>query len=92
TLADDQNELRIPMTYQANGLEYTKTFILKRGSYAIDVEFDVINKSGNNATLGMYAHLRQNLMDAGGSITMPTYRGGAYSTEDTRYKKYSFED
>lgn len=28
TLADDQNELRIPMTYQANGLEYTKTFIL----------------------------------------------------------------
>ncbi|OJI54378.1 membrane protein insertase YidC [Vibrio vulnificus] len=91
-LADDQNELRIPMTYQANGLEYTKTFILKRGSYAIDVEFDVINKSGNNATLGMYAHLRQNLMDAGGSITMPTYRGGAYSTEDTRYKKYSFED
>lgn len=23
---------------------------------------------------------------------MPTYRGGAYSTEDTRYKKYSFED
>ncbi|HFQ4840384.1 TPA: membrane protein insertase YidC, partial [Vibrio vulnificus] len=69
-----------------------KTFILKRGSYAIDVEFDVINKSGNNATLGMYAHLRQNLMDAGGSITMPTYRGGAYSTEDTRYKKYSFED
>ncbi|HAS6349998.1 TPA: membrane protein insertase YidC [Vibrio vulnificus] len=92
TLADDQNELRIPMTYQANGLEYTKTFILKRGSYAIDVEFDVVNKSGNNATLGMYAHLRQNLMDAGGSITMPTYRGGAYSTEDTRYKKYSFED
>ncbi|MCG6264480.1 membrane protein insertase YidC [Vibrio vulnificus] len=92
TLAGDQNELRVPMTYQANGLEYTKTFILKRGSYAIDVEFDVVNKSGNNATLGMYAHLRQNLMDAGGSITMPTYRGGAYSTEDTRYKKYSFED
>ncbi|MDE1220466.1 membrane protein insertase YidC [Vibrio aestuarianus] len=91
-LADDQDELRIPMTYQANGLEYTKTFILKRGSYALDVEFDVLNKSGNNATLGMYAHLRQNLLDAGGSLAMPTYRGGAYSTEETRYKKYSFDD
>lgn len=91
-LADGQDELRIPMTYQANGLEYTKTFILKRGSYALDVEFDVLNKSGNNATLGMYAHLRQNLLDAGGSLAMPTYRGGAYSTEETRYKKYSFED
>ncbi|MBJ2147028.1 membrane protein insertase YidC [Vibrio sp. IB15] len=92
TLADGQDELRIPMTYQANGLDYTKTFILKRGSYAIDVEYDVVNNSGNNATFGMYAHLRQNVMDDGGSLTMPTYRGGAYSTEDTRYKKYSFDD
>ncbi|MCF7506483.1 MULTISPECIES: membrane protein insertase YidC [Vibrio] len=92
TLADGQDELRIPMTYQANGLEYTKTFVLKRGSYAMDVEYDVVNNSGNNATFGMYAHLRQNVMDDGGSLTMPTYRGGAYSTEDTRYKKYSFDD
>ncbi|NRF17123.1 membrane protein insertase YidC [Vibrio coralliilyticus] len=92
TLEDGQDELRIPMTYQANGLEYTKTFIVRRGSYAVDVEYDVVNNSGNNATFGMYAHLRQNLMDAGGSITMPTYRGGAYSTEETRYKKYSFDD
>lgn len=92
TLADGQDELRIPMTYQANGLDYTKTFVLKRGSYAMDVEYDVVNNSGNNATFGMYAHLRQNVMDDGGSLTMPTYRGGAYSTEDTRYKKYSFDD
>ncbi|PMM98769.1 membrane protein insertase YidC [Vibrio splendidus] len=92
TLADGQDELRIPMTYQANGLDYTKTFVLKRGSYAIDVEYDVVNNSGTNATFGMYAHLRQNVMDDGGSLTMPTYRGGAYSTEDTRYKKYSFDD
>ncbi|MBE8564014.1 membrane protein insertase YidC [Vibrio sp. OPT20] len=92
TLADGQDELRIPMTYHANGLDYTKTFVLKRGSYAMDVEYDVVNNSGTNATFGMYAHLRQNVMDDGGSLTMPTYRGGAYSTEDTRYKKYSFDD
>ncbi|EGQ9232625.1 TPA: membrane protein insertase YidC [Vibrio alginolyticus] len=92
TMADGQDELRVPMTFTANGIEYTKTYIFKRGSYALNVEYDVVNNSGNNATFGMYAHLRQNLMDDGGSITMPTYRGGAYSTEDTRYKKYSFDD
>ncbi|EIJ2377744.1 membrane protein insertase YidC [Vibrio alginolyticus] len=92
TMADGQDELRVPMTFTANGIEYTKTYIFKRGSYALNVEYDVVNDSGNNATFGMYAHLRQNLMDDGGSITMPTYRGGAYSTEDTRYKKYSFDD
>ncbi|MCR9387541.1 membrane protein insertase YidC [Vibrio metoecus] len=92
TLAEGQDELRIPMTYQANGIDYTKTFILKRGSYAVDVVFDVANNSGNSATLGMYAHLRQNLLDSGGNLAMPTYRGGAYSTSDVRYKKYSFDD
>jgi len=92
TLAEGENELRIPMTYAANGIQYTKTFILKRGHYDIDVEYTVDNQSGANATIGMYTHLRQNVMDAGGSLTMPTYRGGAYSTQDVRYKKYSFED
>lgn len=92
TLADGQDELSVPMTYKANGLEYTKTFVFKRGSYAIDVKYDVVNHSGSNATIGAYAHLRQTLLDDGGSITMPTYRGGAYSDQDTRYKKYSFDD
>ncbi|HDZ9133520.1 TPA: membrane protein insertase YidC [Vibrio cholerae] len=92
TLAEGQDELRIPMTYQANGIDYTKIFILKRGSYAVDVVFDVANHSGSEATLGMYAHLRQNLLDSGGNLAMPTYRGGAYSTSDVRYKKYSFDD
>ncbi|EGQ9187864.1 membrane protein insertase YidC [Vibrio cholerae] len=92
SLAEGQDELRIPMTYQANGIDYTKTFILKRGSYAVDVVFDVANNSGSEATLGMYAHLRQNLLDSGGNLAMPTYRGGAYSTSDVRYKKYSFDD
>ncbi|EGQ9206239.1 membrane protein insertase YidC [Vibrio cholerae] len=92
TLAEGQDELRIPMTYQASGIDYTKTFILKRGSYAVDVVFDVANNSGSEATLGMYAHLRQNLLDSGGNLAMPTYRGGAYSTSDVRYKKYSFDD
>ncbi|MFC5079108.1 Membrane protein insertase YidC [Vibrio thalassae] len=92
TLADGQDELRIPLVYEANGISYTKTFVLKRGYYALDVEYVVDNKSGQNATFGMYAHLRQNLQDAGGSITMPTYTGGAYSTQNVRYKKYSFED
>ncbi len=91
-LAEGQDALSIPLTYQENGITYSKTFVLKRGSYAIDVKFSVDNHSGQNAEVGVYAHLRQNLLDSGGSLAMPTYRGGAYSTEDTRYKKFSFSD
>jgi YidC/Oxa1 family membrane protein insertase len=91
-LADGQEEIKVPLTYSVNGITYVKTFVLKRGQYDIDVNFDINNQSGTNATVGMYAHLRQNVMDDGGSLTMPTYRGGAYSSQDTRYKKYSFDD
>ncbi len=91
-LADGQDELRIPLTYSANGIEYTKTFVIKRNNYAIDVVYDVVNHSGSNASVGMYAHMRQNLMDSGGNLAMPTYRGGAYSSEDKRYQKYKFTE
>jgi len=90
-LAEDQDELQVPLSYSVNGINYVKTFVLKRGQYDINVTFNVDNQSGSNATLGMYAHLRQNVMDDGGSLTMPTYRGGAYSSKETRYKKYSFD-
>ncbi|MDW6091405.1 membrane protein insertase YidC [Vibrio rhizosphaerae] len=91
-LTDGQDEVRVPLTYQANGITYTKTFTLKRNSYAIDVDFNVNNQSGQNAAVGMYAHLRQTLEATGSSFAMSTYHGGAYSTEETRYKKFSFSD
>ncbi|WP_105902963.1 membrane protein insertase YidC [Vibrio gangliei] len=91
-LAEGQDELRIPLTYTANGIEYTKTFIVKRGSYAIDVVYDIQNNSGQDATLGMYAHLRQTMVKGNGHIGMPVYTGGAFSTSETRYEKYKFDD
>lgn len=91
-LSDDQDELRIPLTYTANGIEYTKTFIVKRGSYAIDVVYDIKNNSGQDATVGMYAHLRQTMVKGNGHIGMPVYTGGAFSTSETRYEKYKFDD
>lgn len=93
TLANGQNELRVPMTYTKDGITYTKTYILKRGSYAVNVQYDVQNDSGKNATVGMYAHLRQNTAnEKSGGLTNHSYHGAAYSTADKRYEKYSFKD
>ncbi|PSW11683.1 membrane protein insertase YidC [Photobacterium sanctipauli] len=92
TIAEDQDELRVPMTFEKDGISYVKTFILKRGSYAVDVEYSINNQSESAANVQMYAQLKQNLMDDGGSLTMPTYRGGAYSADSVKYKKYSFDD
>lgn len=92
TLNSDQNELRVPLTLLKDGITYTKTFILKRGNYAVDLDYSIDNKSSKAATIQMYVQLKQNLMDDGGSLTMPTYRGGVYSADQATYEKYSFDD
>ncbi|SUG17806.1 Inner membrane protein translocase component YidC long form [Salmonella enterica subsp. arizonae] len=43
-LADGQNELQVPMTYtDAAGNTFTKTFVFKRGDYAVNVNYSVQN-------------------------------------------------
>ncbi|EEY74191.1 OxaI/YidC membrane insertion protein [Grimontia hollisae CIP 101886] len=91
-MADGQDELRVPLTLEKDGITYTKTFVLKRNNYAVDVDYTIDNQSGKEANVQMYAQLKQNLLDDGGSLTMPTYRGGVYSADDAKYEKYSFDD
>ena len=98
-LADDQNELRVPMTYtDANGALYVKEFVFKRGEYVVDVNYNVDNKSGKALDLALFGQLRQSVetpkasQSSGGGFGMHTYRGTAYSTQDNKYKKYSFGD
>jgi YidC/Oxa1 family membrane protein insertase len=45
-LADGQNELVVPLTWtDANGVNVTKTYSFKRGSYALDIGYTINNGS-----------------------------------------------
>ncbi|MGL5799466.1 MAG: membrane protein insertase YidC, partial [Plesiomonas sp.] len=92
TLGQNQSELRVPLTLVKNGVTYTKTFILKPNSYAIDVNYGINNQSDKSVTVQLYGQMKQTVTEKGGSLTMPTYQGGAYSSAETRYKKYSFKE
>ncbi|MCG5049917.1 membrane protein insertase YidC [Pectobacterium brasiliense] len=98
-LADDQSELRIPMTYTAaDGVTYTKTFVLKRGDYALNVDYSVNNTSAQPLELTLFGQLKQSIelpkhRDTGSSnFALHTYRGAAFSSSEDKYKKYSFSD
>ncbi|KGQ70770.1 membrane protein insertase YidC [Chelonobacter oris] len=91
-LADGQDQLQIPLTYEKDGLQVIKTFTLTRGSYAVDVDYQITNQSGQNVELQPYAQIKHTLIDHSTNLAMPTYTGGAYSSSETNYKKYSFED
>ncbi|MDB6373222.1 membrane protein insertase YidC [Photorhabdus bodei] len=98
-LADGQDELRIPMNFVTkNGIVYVKTFVLKRGEYAISVDYHIHNTTEKLLQMTFFGQLKQSVelpkhRDTGSSnFALHTYRGAAYSSDDTKYKKYSFSD
>ena len=98
-LADGVDELKVPLTYQVNGVTYTKYYILHRGNYAIDVQYDIDNQSQNPIEVSMYGQLKQTIdlpddavTEGGGGLGLSAFRGTAYSSADTNYSKYSFGD
>jgi len=92
-LAEGQDQLEVPLVWQgADGLKVTKTFILKRGSYAATVNYQVDNPRPEPAAMQLYGQLKETISEGKGNLVMPVYRGGAYSSEEVRYEKYSFDD
>ncbi len=83
-LADGQNELSIPMTWtDAAGNVFTKTFVLKRGSFAVKVDYSVKNASEKPLELSAFGQLKQSInlpkhRDTGSSnFALHTFRGAA---------------
>ncbi|MFD0966177.1 membrane protein insertase YidC [Seminibacterium arietis] len=91
-LAEGQDQLVVPLTFEKDGVIYRKIFVLKRGAYDVAVNFEINNQTARTIEVEPYAQLKHTLVENSGSMAMPTYTGGAYSSSDTNYKKYSFED
>ena len=92
-LKNGQQELVVPMTLVHNGLLIEKRFIFTAGQYDVRVEYSVTNQGDGSKVVQPYYHFAQSIDNGEGSnMMMPVYRGGAYSTADKRYEKFSFED
>ncbi len=93
TLASDKDTLEIPLTYVAdNGVIYKKVFTLYRGQFNVTVDYRINNISSEPLQVQMYGQIKHSIKESESSMMMPTYRGAAYSTQKSRYEKYSFED
>jgi len=94
TLADGKNELAVRFeSPEVNGVQLVKTYTFHRGSYAIDVTHEVINRSGAPITPDLYLQLvRDGRTPPGGYLSGPTsYTGPAVYRNDT-FHKIAFAD
>ena len=85
----------VPLSWRSeDGVEYTKTFVFKRNSYVVDINYQV-NNSASSAWQGyLYAQFsRSEPTTSGGAFgQLPSYTGGAYYTEADKYDKVDFDD
>ncbi len=57
-LAPGAEELRVPLTWtDGAGLSVTKTFVFKRGQYAVALDYEVKNDGASARNLGSYARI-----------------------------------
>ena len=93
-LADGQDRLEVRLTAPAaDGVEVTKIYRFQRGSYLIDVAYEIANKTA--AAIQPYAYfqmVRDGKPPEGGSAMLPTFTGVAIYTEKDKFHKFTFED
>jgi YidC/Oxa1 family membrane protein insertase len=89
SLSDNQNDLRVPLSFRADdGVQYTKTYVFHRGSYVVDVEFEVKNQSGREWSGYLYGQFQRAHTASGGFLSVaPSYTGGAIYTPENKYEK-----
>lgn len=89
------DELRVPMTWNENGISVVKTYVFKRGSYLIDVEYQVENTTDQVWSGSLYSQFVRTAYDPYSSAMMYTYTGPVYfdgHSEDKKYNKLDFSD
>ncbi len=84
-------EVRLSWTGN-NGINVDKVYTFKRGSYVIDVSYQINNGSASAISPSAYYQIVHDSESNQGSMMMPTFTGGAYYTEADKFKKINFAD
>ncbi len=99
-LQQGQEELEVRLGWNSDeGLQVSKVFIFKRGSYAFDIRYEVNNSTGSEWRGHLYQQLQRTPpVENKNMFMMHTYTGGVISginpvtNEELRYEKIGFDD
>jgi len=88
----DQDTLEVRLNWSNNGISVDKIYTFHRNRYAIDVNYEIKNATENAITPAVYYQIVHDDKSNQGSMLMPTFTGGAYYSEATKFKKLKFAD
>jgi YidC/Oxa1 family membrane protein insertase len=87
----DWLEVRLNWTGE-DGIQVDKIYTFHRGSYVVDLTYDIRNNSSQTLNPSVYYQIIHDKESNQGSAMMPTFTGGAYYTEEEKYTKLPFKD
>lgn len=93
-LTSEVDSLTVPLTWSSeDGITVTKLFTFNRGSYLINVQHQIDNKSSVVWQGRQYKQLQREALESDNETTfIRTYTGGVIYNEETKYEKISFDD
>lgn len=93
-LKDGQDALEVRLVAPAvNGIQVAKTYTFHRGSYLIDVAYEIVNGGQSPISSPAYFQtIRDGNPPEGDPKMVSTFTGAAVYTEQDKYQKLSFED
>ena len=85
--------LVVPLTWKSpEGITVTKNFRFNKDSYAIDVDYQVLNNSSQSIPAKSYVRLSRNAIGQG-NLMMPTFTGGIiYDKANHTVQKNEFDE
>jgi YidC/Oxa1 family membrane protein insertase len=92
TMADGAASQEVRLSWLGDGVSVDKVYTFHRGSYVIDVNYQINNGSATAITPTAYYQIVHDSDSKQGSMMMPTFTGGAYFTEADKFKKIHFKD
>lgn len=88
----DKIEIRL-LAPEENGIQVTKIYTFHRGSYVIDVGFEIANHSESSIIPFSYFQMLRDANDpSGASSLLHSYTGPAMYTDDDKFLKVKFSD
>ncbi len=91
-LQEGQDKLEVRLSWVSNGVNVDKIYTFHRNKYAIDVNYEIHNNTAGAISPTVYYQIVHDNQSNQGSALMPTFTGGSYYTEATKFKKMSFSD
>jgi YidC/Oxa1 family membrane protein insertase len=92
-MGEGADTLEVRLNWRSdNGISVDKVYTFHRGSYVIDVAFEVRNNSGEPWAGHMYRQLQRSEPGESGSMFIYTYTGGVIYSEEEKYEKIKFDE